>query len=248
MSVATEQMICQGHLWTVVYVHDDSGRGLANGRLPFELDHTFIPERKFGSAEGSSAMVTWMPTTTQVFFVQCWPKRSGAEICKTRSTMGRSKQEHLRIVVCGHDDSGKGITTGHRGGIPVRKFDFAEDSCILHDVVDNLTGLHEVLVQVRWNWDVQGQVRDGNERTGHMEDLDDITLGGSAVAEFVTGALLGPCEELDAETDVVYGLFFVFGLTFWQTPCTKEKTACNRGWQRQFTRTSSLLRLKWALT
>ena len=46
---------------------------------------------------------------------------------------------------------------------------------------------------------------------------DFSTLGGSAVAEFVTGAFLGPCEKLDAETDVVNGLFFVFGLTFWQT-------------------------------
>ena len=52
---------------------------------------------------------------------------------------------------------------------------------------------------------------------------DFITLGGSAVAEFVTGAFLGACEELDAETDVVNGLFFVFGLTFWQTPCTMVK-------------------------
>ena len=42
---------------------------------------------------------------------------------------------------------------------------------------------------------------------------DFITLGGSAVAEFARGAFLGPCEELDAETDVVNGLFFVFGLT-----------------------------------
>ena len=52
---------------------------------------------------------------------------------------------------------------------------------------------------------------------------DFITLGGSAVAEFVTGAFLGPCEELDAETDVVNGLFFVFRLTFRQTPCTMVK-------------------------
>ena len=52
---------------------------------------------------------------------------------------------------------------------------------------------------------------------------DFSTLGGSAVAEFVTGAFLGPCEELDAETDVVNGLFFVFGLTFRQTPCTMVK-------------------------
>ena len=46
---------------------------------------------------------------------------------------------------------------------------------------------------------------------------DFITLGDSAVAEVVTGGLLGPCEELDAEIDVVNGLFF-FGLTFRQTP------------------------------
>ena len=52
---------------------------------------------------------------------------------------------------------------------------------------------------------------------------DFITLGGSAVAEFVTGAFLGPCEELDAETDVVNGLSLVFGLTFRQTPCTMVK-------------------------
>ena len=114
-----------------MYVHDDSGRGSTNGRLPFELDDTFIPERKFGSSEGSVVMVTWMPTTTQGFFVQCWSMFGGAEICKTRSTMGMSKQEHLRIVVRGHDDSGQGITTGHRGGIPERKFDSAEDSCVL---------------------------------------------------------------------------------------------------------------------
>ena len=164
MSVATEQMICQEHLWNVVYVHDDSGRGSTNGRLPFELDDTFIPERKFDSAEGSGVMVTWMPTTTQGFFVQCWPKFGGAEICKTRSTMGMSKQEHLRIVVCGQDDSDQGITTGHRGGLR-RGLVY-----LGHDVADNLTGLREVLVQVRWNGDVQDQVRDGNEQTGHMDD------------------------------------------------------------------------------
>ena len=92
-----------------------------------------------------------------------------------------------------------------------------------HDVVENLTGLCEVLAQIRWNGDVQDQVRGGNEQTRHIEIRDFITLGGSAVAEFVTGAFLGPCEELDAETDVVYGLFFVFGLTFRQTPCTMVK-------------------------
>ena len=113
-----------------MYVHDDSGRGSMNGRLPFQLDDTFIPERKFESVEGSGVMVTWMPTTTQGFFVQCWPKFGGAEICKTRSTMGMSKQEHLRIVVCGQDDSDQGITTGHRGGIPERKLNSAEDSCM----------------------------------------------------------------------------------------------------------------------
>ena len=34
---------------------------------------------------------------------------------------------------------------------------------------------------------------------------------------------MGPCEELDAETDVVNGLFYVFGLAFRQTPCTMVK-------------------------
>ena len=52
---------------------------------------------------------------------------------------------------------------------------------------------------------------------------DFSTLGGSAVAEFVTGAFLGPCEKLDDETDVVNGLFFVFGLTFRLTPCNMVK-------------------------
>ena len=52
---------------------------------------------------------------------------------------------------------------------------------------------------------------------------DFSTLGGSAVAEFVTGAFLGPYEKLDDETDVVNGLFLVFGLTFRLTPCNMVK-------------------------
>ena len=97
MSVATEQMICQEHLWTVLYVHDDSGWGSTNGRLPFELDDTLIPERKFGFRRG--------------------------------------------LGCHGHVDA------------------------------YNHTGLFRAfLAQVRWNGDVQDQVRDGNEQTGHMED------------------------------------------------------------------------------
>ena len=61
---------------------------------------------------------------------------------------------------------------------------------------------------------------------------DYITLGGSAVAEFVTGAFLGPCEELDAETDVVNGLLFVFGLTFRQTPCTMQQRMAETTYQK----------------
>ena len=57
--------------------------------------------------------------------------------------------------------------------------------------------------------------------TWKMRDLS--TLGGSAVAEFVTGAFLGPCEKLDDETDVVNGLFLVFSLTFRLTPCNMVK-------------------------
>ena len=52
---------------------------------------------------------------------------------------------------------------------------------------------------------------------------DFSTLGGSAVAEVVTGAFLGPYEKLDDETDVVNGLFLVFGLTFRLTPCNMVK-------------------------
>ena len=52
---------------------------------------------------------------------------------------------------------------------------------------------------------------------------DFSTLGGSAVAEFVTGAFLGPYDKLDDETDVVNGLFLVFVLTFRLTPCNIVK-------------------------
>ena len=111
MSVATEQMICQEHLWTVVYVHDDSGRGSTNGRLPFELNSTSIRkpdgptpeaerlaaalnmddlkgatercdtlERKFDSKDGSSVLITWVSTTSQGYFVQCWSTHGRTEI------------------------------------------------------------------------------------------------------------------------------------------------------------------------
>ena len=52
MSVATEQMICQEHLRTVVYVHDDNGRGRESGRLPFELEDTFIHLTKIWFRQG----------------------------------------------------------------------------------------------------------------------------------------------------------------------------------------------------
>ena len=58
----------------------------------------------------------------------------------------------------------------------------------------------------------------GTSKQDTWKIRDFITLGGSAVAEFVTGAFLGPCEELDAETYVANGLVFVFGLTFRQSP------------------------------
>ena len=67
-------------------------------------------------------------------------------------------------------DDLKGVM--ERGGIPERKFDFADGSaCLDHVGVDILTGpLRAVLVQVRWSGDMQDQVRDGNEQTGRMEE------------------------------------------------------------------------------
>ena len=169
-------------------------------------------------------MATWMPTTTQGFFVQCRPKFGGAEICKTKSTMEMSKQEHLRIVVCGHDDTGQGITTGHRGGVPVRKFDFAEDSCILATMLSTTSqGFAKCWSKFGGMETCKTRSAMGMSKQDTWKIRDFITLGGSARSEFVTGAFLGPCEELDAETDVVNGLFFVFGLTFRQTPCTMVK-------------------------
>ena len=89
---------------------------------------------------------------------------------------------------------------------------------------------------------MQDQVRDGNEQQDAWKNRDFITLGGSAVAEFVTGAFLGPYEacrirsvsdpshangmlaagqKLAAENDVVNGLYSDFGPTLLrQTPYT----------------------------
>ena len=183
MSGAIEQMISQEHLWIVVREHDDSGQGNTTGRLPLELDGTSerapdgltleaerveklfqapapnmddlkgeterdgVPEQKIDSAEGSGELVTWVSTTSQGYFEQCWFKFGGVEKCKTRSEMGMSKQD-------------------------------------------------------AW------------------KNRDFIILGGSAVAEFVTDAFLGPYEELVAENDVVNGLYSDFGPMFRQTPYT----------------------------
>ena len=124
MAVVTEQMISLGDLWIVVYIHDDSGQGDTTGRLPCEVDDTYIPERETDTAE---------PALAQSFFTQGWPKFDGVEKCKNRSALGLCKKEYLRIVVRGHDDSGQDIASGH---LPFEidgtsKFDSAEGSCVL---------------------------------------------------------------------------------------------------------------------
>ena len=68
----------------------------------------------------------------------------------------------------------------------------------------------------------------GMSKHDNWKIRDFSTLGGSAVAEFVTGAFLGPYEKLDDETDVVNGLFLVFGLTFRLTPCNMVKISVQR--------------------
>ena len=83
-------------------IHDDSGQGDTTGRLPCELDDTYIPERKTDTAE---------PAMAQSFIRQGWPKFDGVEKCKNRSAMGLCKKEYLRIVVRGHDDSGQDIAS-----------------------------------------------------------------------------------------------------------------------------------------
>ena len=50
-------------------------------------------ERKFDCTDGSSVLVTWVSTTSQDYFEQCWFKFGGVEICKTRFEMGMSKQD-----------------------------------------------------------------------------------------------------------------------------------------------------------
>ena len=63
----------------------------------------------------------------------------------------------------------------------------------------------------------------GMSRPDAWKNRDFIILGGSAVAEFVTDAFLGPYEELVAENDAVNGLFSEFGPMFRQTPYTIVK-------------------------
>ena len=61
--------------------------------LKGETERDGLPEQKFDSAEGSGALVTWVSTTSQDYFEQCWFKFGGVEMCKTRSEMGMSKQD-----------------------------------------------------------------------------------------------------------------------------------------------------------
>ena len=106
----------------------------------------------------------------------------------------------------------------------MRKFDLAEDSCILATMLSKtLQGFAKCWSKFGGMEMCKSRSVMGMSKQDTWKIRDFITLGGSAVAEFVTGAFLGPCEELDAETDVVKGLFFVFGLTFRQTPCTMVK-------------------------
>ena len=60
----------------------------------------------------------------------------------------------------------------------------------------------------------------GLSKQDACKNRDFIILGGSAVAEFVTDAFLGPCEELVAQNDVVNGLYSEFDPMFRQSPCT----------------------------
>ena len=98
------------------------------------------------------------------------------------------------------------------------------------------------------------------------KNRDFITLGGPAVAEFVTDVFLCPCEacrtrsvsdpshangmlatgqKLVAENDVVNGLYPDLGLLFKQIPYTIEKNQrFNRRWQRPSARILAVLRLK----
>ena len=50
MAVVTEQMISQGDLWIVVYLHDDCGQGNTTGRLRVGRSDTSIPEWKIDTA------------------------------------------------------------------------------------------------------------------------------------------------------------------------------------------------------
>ena len=61
--------------------------------LKGETERDGVPEQKFESVEGSGVLVTWVSTTSQDYFEQCWFKFGGVEICKTRSEMGMSKQD-----------------------------------------------------------------------------------------------------------------------------------------------------------
>ena len=82
MSVVTEQMISQGELWVVVFVHDDKSQGNTTGRLPFEC----------GPEQMSSLMDLWI-----VVFIHGGSGQG--------DTTGRELDD--RVVVRGHDDSGQ---------------------------------------------------------------------------------------------------------------------------------------------
>ena len=82
MAVVTEQMISQGELWIVVFVHDDYSQANTTGRLPFEC----------GPEQMSSLMDLWI-----VVYVHGGSGQG--------DTTGRELDD--RVVVRGHDDSGK---------------------------------------------------------------------------------------------------------------------------------------------
>ena len=180
MAVVTEQMISQGDLSIVVYIHDDNGQGYTTGRLPCELDGTSIPERKTDTSE---------PEITQGFFTQGWSKFGGVEKCNNRSAMGLCKKEYLRIVVRGHDDSGQDIASGH---LPFHidgtsKFDSAEGSCVL------ATGLSISSQGFAKCWSKFGGMELCKTRSAMAMNKQDawkirvlFVLGSSAVAEFAT--------------------------------------------------------------